>query len=108
VVKKSSNKSNSSNIRTRIKSSIKNFFVKATGPIRDSKVWKFLRRTILRSPFKGYFINAFKELKYVEWPNRRKAWSLTITVILFSTLFAMLTTGLDYGFEKIAKQLFLK
>jgi len=81
---------------------------RVTAPVRNSKVWKFLRRTILRSPFRGYFVSSFKELRKVEWPDRKTSWKLTLTVILFSTVFAVLTTSLDYGFEKLAKQIFLK
>lgn len=84
------------------------FFVKITAPIRNNRVWKFLRRTILRSPFKGYFVNSWKELGNVTWPNRKTSWKLTITVVLFSVFFAGLTSALDLGFEKIAKELFLR
>lgn len=84
------------------------FFVKITAPIRNNKVWKFLRRTILRSPFKGYFVNSWKELRQVSWPNRATAWKLTFTVIVFSVIFAALTSSLDLGFERLAKELFLR
>lgn len=81
---------------------------KATQPIRRTRVWKFLRRTILRSPFKGYFVDSWRELKKVQWPDRKTSWKLTLTVILFSAIFAVVTTSLDFGFEKLAKQIFLK
>lgn len=79
-----------------------------SAPIRKSKAWKVLRRKVLRSPFKGYFAKSWQELKKVEWPNRKTSWRLTFTVIVFSLFFAVLTAGLDYGFEKLAKQIFLK
>lgn len=81
---------------------------KATAPVRNSKIWKFLRRTVLRSPFRGYFVNSWQELKKVTWPNRKTATKLTVTVILFSAFFALLTSVLDLGFEKLARQIFLK
>lgn len=81
---------------------------KATRPVRENKVWKFLRRTILRSPFRGYFVASWKELRKVQWPDRKTSWKLTLTVILFSAIFAVITTSLDFGFEKLAKQIFLK
>ena len=92
----------------RVGASIKSGANKVTRPVRESKVWKFLRRTILRSPFKGYFVKSWQELRLVEWPNRRKAWRLTLTVILFSAVFAVVTTSLDFAFEKLAKEIFLK
>lgn len=92
----------------KVSSKIGSFFSKLTAPVRNSRIWKFLRRTVLRSPFKGYFKNSWKELREVQWPDRRTSWKLTFTVIVFSVVFAVITTSLDYGFERIAKQIFLK
>lgn len=82
--------------------------VKLTAPIKNSGLWKKLRKTVLRSPFGGYFVDSWRELRRVDWPNRRTAWRLTLTVVLFSVIFAVFTTALDFGFEKLAKQVFLK
>lgn len=92
----------------KITTAIKGILTKATAPVRNNKVWKFLRRTILRSPFRGYFINSWRELKNVQWPDRKTSWKLTFTVVMFSVLFAVFTSTLDFGFEKLAKQIFLK
>ncbi len=92
----------------KVSSKIGEFLGNITLPARKTKVWRFLRRTILRSPFKGYFVNSWKELRLVEWPNRKTAWKLTFTVVVFSVIFAVLTTSLDYGFERLAKQIFLQ
>lgn len=81
---------------------------KTTRPVRNNRVWMFLRRTILRSPFRGYFISSWRELRQVKWPDRKTSVKLTLTVILFSAFFAVFTTSLDYGLEKLAKQIFLK
>lgn len=94
--------------KKRIRRAIAAFFIKITAPIRTNSVWKFLRKWVLRSPFRGYFINSWRELKFVTWPSRKTSWKLTIVVILFSTFFALFTTGLDWGFERIAKHVFLK
>src|SRR5688572_20717739 len=88
--------------------SVKSGASKITAPVRSTGAWKFLRRTILRSPFRGYFVGSWQELKQVSWPDRRTAWKLTFTVVLFSVLFAVLTSSLDYGFERLAKQIFLR
>lgn len=88
--------------------SVKSGILKITAPIRNTGVWKFLRRTVLRSPFRGYFVGSWQELKHVTWPDRKTAWKLTFTVVLFSVLFAILTSSLDYGFERLAKQIFLR
>lgn len=104
----SKKKSGKKSIIKRIFGAIGRFFAKITKPIRDNKVWKFLRRTILRSPFRGYFVESFKELRHVTWPSRGRAWRLTLVVIVFAAIFAAVTSGLDYGFEKLAERLFLR
>ena len=93
---------------TKVGTTIGNGLKKVTAPVRNTTVRKFLRRTVLRSPFRGYFISSFRELKKVEWPKRKTAWKLTFTVILFSAIFALITTGLDFGFERVAREIFLK
>lgn len=95
-------------LRQKIWHPVAEFFVKITAPIRNSHIWKFLRKYILRSPFRGYFVNSWMELRKVTWPNRKTAWKLTFTVIVFSAIFALFTTALDYGFERLARELFLK
>jgi preprotein translocase SecE subunit len=95
-------------VKDRIFRPIGGFFVKITAPIRNNTAWKFLRRTVLRSPFRGYIVNSFKELKHVVWPDRKTSLKLTFTVIVFSAIFAAFTTTLDYGFEELAKRIFLR
>ena len=110
MAKKSSHKFKKirSALRERVFTPISQTLTRITKPVRNNKVWKFLRKWILRSPFKGYFVNSFRELKYVEWPDRKTSLKLTLTVILFSAFFSAFTTALDFGFERLAKQLFLK
>lgn len=83
------------------------FLKNLTAPIRANKKFRRARKTFLKSPFKGYFKDSYSELKMVTWPNRATALKLTGTVIVFSLVFAVFTTLLDIGFEKIAKKIFL-
>lgn len=80
---------------------------KVTAPIRANRQFRKARKSFLKSPFKGYFKDSYNELKKVTWPNRRTTLRLTATVIVFSLTFAVFTTLLDVGFEKIAKKIFL-
>lgn len=86
---------------------IRKLAANVTRPLRNTKIWKFLRRTILRSPFGGYFVNSWQELKLVTWPKRNVAVRLTLVVVIFSVIFSVFTTALDYGFENLAKRVFL-
>lgn len=89
-------------------SQVKTFLGRITAPLRKTKVWKFLRKTILRSPFGGYFVASWGELRKVTWPSRRTSLKLTLVVLVFSVVFSLFTASLDYGFEKLAQQIFLK
>jgi preprotein translocase SecE subunit len=91
----------------RVASTIINFFAKITRPVRKTRMWKWLRKHILKSPFKGYFVSSWKELKHVTWPDRKKATRLTLTVIAFALVFAIFTAVLDLGFERLAREIFL-
>lgn len=98
---------NKQNVMKRAFGSIGRFKNKVTMPVRKTGAWKWLRKYILRSPFNGYFVDSFRELKKVTWPDRKTAWRLTLVVIVFSVAFSIFTTLLDVGFEKLAKQIFL-
>jgi len=112
VIVGKSNQEEASSVKSFVKNKIirpiGNFIDKVTSPLTKSGAWIFLRRYILRSPFKGYFVNSFLELKNVQWPDRKTSLKLTFTVILFSAFFAAFTTALDYGFVEISKRIFLR
>lgn len=84
-----------------------NLLKKVTAPVRQNKQYRRARKTFLKSPFRGYFKESYAELKLVQWPDWKTSWKLTGTVIVFSVTFAVFTTFLDIGFEKLAKKIFL-
>lgn len=47
----------------------------------------------------GYFKGAWFELRQVRWPNRRATWSLTMAVLAFTAVFAVLILLLDALFK---------
>ncbi|OIQ21046.1 MAG: preprotein translocase subunit SecE [Flavobacterium sp. MedPE-SWcel] len=50
----------------------------------------------------NYISEAFQELKVnVSWPEWAEVQRLTIIVAVFSILFALLTFGIDKGFESL-------
>ena len=55
-----------------------------------------------------YFRNSWKELRQVTWPNRKESRQLTLAVILFAVIFGAMVTVLDYGLDKVFKQVLLK
>lgn len=68
------------------------------------KVFKVLGRIL----WPTYFRNSWKELRQVTWPNRRETWQLTLAVIIFSIIFGVIIAVVDYGLDKIFKQLIIK
>ncbi|HUC90167.1 MAG TPA: preprotein translocase subunit SecE [Patescibacteria group bacterium] len=55
-----------------------------------------------------YFRNSWKELRQVTWPNRRESWQLTSAVMIFAIIFGVLIAVVDYGLDKLFKQVLLK
>jgi len=55
-----------------------------------------------------YFRNSWKELRQVTWPNRRESRQLTTAVIIFAALFGAMIAVVDYGLDKLFKQVLIK
>ena len=68
------------------------------------KVFKVLGRIF----WPTYFRNSWKELKQVTWPNRRETWQLTLAVIIFSIIFGVIIAVVDFGLDKLFRQLIIK
>jgi len=81
---------------------------KVTEPVRKTGAWKWLRKYVLRSPFRGYIASSWRELKHVTWPDRKTSIKLTGVVIAFTLIFVAFTALLDLGFERVAREIFLK
>ena len=56
----------------------------------------------------SYLRSSWQELKLVTWPTRREGRRLTTAVIIFSVIFGALIAIVDYGLDKLFKQLLLK
>lgn len=55
----------------------------------------------------SYIKNSFAELKNVTWPNRRLSINYTLSVIMFSVVFSLLLTGVDWVFTELVKKMLL-
>lgn len=55
-----------------------------------------------------YFRNSWKELRQVTWPTFRVSLRLSFAVIVFAIVFGCLVALLDYGLDKLFKQVLLK
>jgi preprotein translocase SecE subunit len=56
----------------------------------------------------SYIRGSWRELKQVTWPSRNEGRRLTTAVILFSIVFGLLIALVDFGLDKLFKDLLLK
>ena len=56
----------------------------------------------------GYIRGSVQELKQVTWPTRHEGRRLTTAVIMFSIVFGLLIALVDYGLDKLFKDILLK
>jgi preprotein translocase SecE subunit len=55
-----------------------------------------------------YFLNSWREVRQVTWPNRRETWRLTIAVFIFAIVFGSLVAGVDKVLDLVFKKVILK
>jgi preprotein translocase SecE subunit len=55
-----------------------------------------------------YFVNSWRELRQVHWPNRRETWRLTLAVFIFAVVFGALVAGVDKSLDELFKKVVLK
>lgn len=55
-----------------------------------------------------YFINSWRELRLVTWPNRRETWRLTGAVLVFAIVFGALVWVVDLGLDQLFKRFVLR
>ncbi len=55
-----------------------------------------------------YVIDSWKVLRGVTWPTFKESLRLTGAVIVFSVLFGLLIAVIDFGLDKLFKQILLK
>lgn len=111
---KATAKAGKTGLFTSIKNSIYGFFSRIFHigrkeiylPLPDNKAGRFLNKR--RSFVPRYFIDSWKELKLVTWPNRKTTWQLTFAVFMFAFIFGALITVVDYGLDKIFKAVIVK
>lgn len=75
-------------------------------PMPDNKAGKFLNKKRRLTP--SYFVQAWRELRLVTWPNRKETTRLTIAVIIFAISFGTMIAIVDYGLDKVFRSLLLK
>lgn len=89
-------------------SKITNSLKKEYHPIKLGSSKTAVALTKKRSSLPGYVLDSFRESKQIQWPSFKQALRLTFAVFAFSVVFASLVRGIDYGFERLFKDVILK
>ena len=55
-----------------------------------------------------YLRNSWKELRLVTWPSRRQSRQLTSAVLVFALVFGAAIAVVDYGLDKLFRNILLK
>lgn len=72
----------------------------------DNKAGRLLSKRVNLVP--RYLRESWAEIKQVTWPTRRETVRLTIAVLIFSIIFTVIVAVLDFGLDKIFKELIVK
>lgn len=56
----------------------------------------------------GFIMGSWEELKHVTWPDRTEGRRLTTAVIIFSVIFGGLVAIVDFGLDKLFRDVLLK
>lgn len=83
----------------------------ASGKFFGLKPFRVLRkplRLVGKVVFPVYLRNSWRELRQVEWPNWRQSRQLTFAVLVFAVIFGAAIAIVDYGLDKVFKNILLK
>lgn len=75
-------------------------------PMPNNKAGKVLNKR--RRWIPKYFRDSLVELRQVTWPNRMQTVRLTFAVIAFATIFGIVIAIVDFGLDKLFKEILLK
>lgn len=86
-------------------------FRRVFGVIGRIPIWKpfrFVGRMAVRFLIPPYIKRSFVELRLVDWPSRKQTRQLTLAVILFSVTFGLIVSVVDFGLDRLFKQVIIK
>lgn len=71
----------------------------------DNKLGRFLTTNRRFTP--RFFRDAWGELKQVTWPNRKETIKLTIAVFVFAITLSLIVGVVDFGLDKLFRELLI-
>lgn len=70
--------------------------------------FKFIGKVLGKILLPTYVRLSWQELKLVTWPKWRESLRLTRAVLIFAVIFGITIAAVDYGLEKVFKQILIK
>jgi preprotein translocase SecE subunit len=77
---------------------------RAASKIFNRQPFKLIGKII----FPIYLRNSWRELKLVTWPTKKQSRKLTFAVLVFAVIFGATIALVDFGLDKLFKQILLK
>lgn len=68
---------------------------------------RFIGRFLAKIAFLGFFRDAWREVRKVQWPDIKTTLRLTSAVFIFSIVFGVIIALTDYGLDKIFRKVFV-
>ncbi len=65
-------------------------------------------RLLAKILFPKFLRSSYQELRMVKWPNGRESRQLTFAVLVFAVVFGVIVAVVDYGLDKLFREVLLK
>ncbi len=75
-------------------------------PMPNNRFGRVLNKRVHLLP--RFLINAWREVRLVEWPGRKETVKLTIAVFTFAIVFGAIISITDYGLDNLFKKVLIK
>lgn len=75
-------------------------------PLPDNRLGRIMKKRVRIFP--KFFREAGAEVKQVTWPGRRETFRLSLAVFIFSITFGVFVAIIDYGLDRLFKEVILK
>lgn len=75
-------------------------------PLPDNRLGRLMGKRIRIVP--GFIGNAWLEIRQVTWPSRKETFKLALAVFIFSTVFGSFVAAVDYGLDKLFKEVIFR
>jgi preprotein translocase SecE subunit len=91
-------------VAARVTQPVKSLLNNTLGRLFRTKPFQLIGKVI----FPKYLRTSWHELKQVKWPNLQQGRQLTFAVLVFAVIFGVTIAVVDYGLDKIFRNVLLK